>query len=223
MSFRPGAWDGAAGPRTSTSGGSAVRHLVQGDGHGEQQRLVLTRADLDAVGLADPEPLLRDPRDRVAVPLDLVLVVEDVPVRLEILSILDLDLEPIPDADERLVDRRHRPPVALDRHRVAHVELALLDLRHLAPGAVLEHERLADAQRLPVDLVDPVAVLVLDPGVIPDRRELLPHLEAPDLRSVAAMPQESHARTLAPRVPPEHRPKGMTPGARDRTDRQTPT
>ena len=40
--------------------------------------------DLDAVGVADPEPLLRDLGDLVAVALDLVLVVDDVAVDLQV-------------------------------------------------------------------------------------------------------------------------------------------
>ena len=79
---------------------------------------------------------LGDRRDRVAVALDLVLVVDEVALRVHVLAAVDVDREPVADADERLLDRRVRAAGALDHHLVADAELALLDLRDLArrPG-----------------------------------------------------------------------------------------
>jgi hypothetical protein len=56
-------------------GRSAAGHLVDADADSEDERVVLVRGDLDAVGIADSEPALGDLRDLVAASLDLVLVV----------------------------------------------------------------------------------------------------------------------------------------------------
>src|SRR5207237_6860991 len=77
------------------AGRSVTPHLVDRHGQGEQQRLVLTFPDLDAVGLAYPQPLLRHRRDDVPVALDLVLVVEDVALRLEVFAVLDVYVEAV--------------------------------------------------------------------------------------------------------------------------------
>src|SRR5688500_15168193 len=53
---------------------SAARgERVDGDSEREDERGVFAGRHVDAVGLAHAEPLLGDRRDRVAVPLDLVL------------------------------------------------------------------------------------------------------------------------------------------------------
>ncbi len=70
------------------------------------------------------------------------------------------------------------PPGILDLHRVLHPQHALLDLAQLAAGAVLKEQRLPHAQRLAVDLENPLAALVLDPEVVADRDQVLPHLVA---------------------------------------------
>src|SRR5439155_16415448 len=171
-------------------------HVVQRDSQGQEQRLVLAAPDLDPVGVAHAEPLLRDGRDDVAVALDLVLVVDEVAVRLEILAALDVDVEAVADSHQRLVDRRHHLAVALDLHRVADAELLLLDLGDLVAVAVLEDEGVADAERLAVDLVDALPLVVLDPGVVADGGELLSMLEPPALRRVVAVPKESHGQPL---------------------------
>ena len=71
---------GARGHRARRAQRLAAAHVVERDGEGEQQRLVLARGDLDAVGVAHAEPLLGDAGDDVVAALDLVLVVEKVPV-----------------------------------------------------------------------------------------------------------------------------------------------
>jgi hypothetical protein len=55
------------------------------------------------------------------------------------------------------------------------VEHALLDLHQLRAAGVLEDQRLPQSQGLAVDLVDPLAAVVLDPVVIADRDQLLAH------------------------------------------------
>src|SRR5207244_9735490 len=137
-----------------------LRERVDAHRDGEQQRGVLAGGDLDPVGLADAEPSLRDPSDGVAVALDLVLVVDEVPLRAHVAAVLDVDREPVADADERLLHRRHGVAVALDRHLVPDAELPLLDLRDLVAGGVLEDEGLAHAKRLAVDLEYVAALIV---------------------------------------------------------------
>src|SRR5205823_1174872 len=70
---------------------SAATHLVDADGAGEDERVVLAGADLDPVGVAHPEPALRDLGHLVAVPLELVFMLDDVALRLEVGATLHLD------------------------------------------------------------------------------------------------------------------------------------
>src|SRR4051795_12636473 len=104
---------------------------VDRDRDREDERRVLAGRDVDAVGVTHAKPLLGDGRDRVAVALDLVLVVDDVSVRLHVGAVLDVDSEAGADPDQRLVDGRCGVAVALDRHLVADAELALLDPGYL--------------------------------------------------------------------------------------------
>ena len=100
---------------------------------------------------------------------------------------LDVDGEAIPDPDQRLVNGGGGVASALDGDLVADGQLALLDPRDLAAGGILEDEGLAQADRLAVDLVGPVALLVLDPEVVADGEELLAHEEALARALVAAV------------------------------------
>src|ERR1700751_5799905 len=217
----------------------AVGHLVDAHGGGQDQRVVLTRSDLDAVCVADPEPALGDLSDLVAVPFDLELVIDDVPLRAELATALDLDRVPIAQRrDQRFLDRRHGVPVAFDLHRVADRELALLDLEDLFPRGRLEDEGLANPHRLAVDLENAIPAVGLDPVIVADREQLFAHAVA-RAGGVGMAVQESHAvdvprsphRAHRPfRVTPEPRPArvrtprsgGATPGARTATSRDRP-
>ena len=154
--------------------------------------------DVDAVGLPHAKPLLGDRRDGVAVALDLVLVVDDVAVRLHVVAVLDVDGEAVADPDQRLVDGRGGVASALDGDLVADGQLALLDPRDLVARGVLEHEGLAQAKGLAVDLVGPLALLVLDPEVVADRQQLLAHEKPLADLLVAAIAQEAHRPTRRP-------------------------
>jgi hypothetical protein len=94
--------------------------------------------------------------DLAAVGLDLVLVVDDVALRLQVRAVLDTDLPPLPQRrDQRLVHKRH--PIALrsfDLHGVAHVHDLLLDGAQAPALHVLEVEGLAEAERLSVQAED---------------------------------------------------------------------
>ena len=54
---------------------------------------------------------------------------------------------------------------------------------------LVEDEGVPDAERLAIDFVDAIALIVFDPGVVPDRSELLLHLETAPARSVAPISQ----------------------------------
>src|SRR6266480_5485678 len=73
----------------------AARHLIDADGRREDEGFVLTGCDLDSVGVPDPKPTLRDLGDLIALALDLVLVVDDIPLRLHVLAALNLDREAV--------------------------------------------------------------------------------------------------------------------------------
>src|SRR4051812_3394855 len=104
--------------RTCWSGGwragSACRmsHAVDDSGHRQDQARVLSVLDLDAVGVSDTEPLLGDLGDLVASALDLVLMVDDVALDLQVVTVLDLDLEPFAQrGDQGLLHRGELLPV----------------------------------------------------------------------------------------------------------------
>ena len=68
-----------------------------------RERLLVPRCDLDSVGVPDPEPALGHLRNLVAAALDLVLVVDDVPLRVHVVAAFDLDREPVAEpGDQRL-------------------------------------------------------------------------------------------------------------------------
>src|SRR5690606_11606317 len=81
--------------------------------------------------------------------------------------------------DKRLLHQGD--PVALrvlDLHAVLDAQHALLDLQQLIAVAILKYQRLANAQRLAVNLVHALAIPVLDPEIITDGGDLLAHLVA---------------------------------------------
>src|SRR3954465_8208407 len=82
-------------------------------------------------------------------------------------AVRDIDGEAIWDPDQRLVDGRGGVASALDGHLVVDGALALLDPGALFARAVLENERIPQAQRVAVDLVGPFAPVVLDPESSP--------------------------------------------------------
>src|SRR4051794_40688631 len=77
--------------------GADAGQRVDGDRDRQDERRVLARRDVDAVGLAHAEPLLGDLRDGVAVALDLVLVVDDVALRFHVVAVLDVDRKAVAD------------------------------------------------------------------------------------------------------------------------------
>src|SRR3954470_15417204 len=184
---RCGAWR-----RTGSVSG---RQRVDGDRDREDQRRVLACRDVDAVGVAHAEPLLGNRCDRVAVALDLILVVDDVAVGLHVVAVLDVDGEAVADPDQRLVHGGGGLAVALDGDLVADAQLALLDPRGLLARAVFEHEGLPGAKRLAVDLVGALSLAILDPEVVADRQQPFAHHEALAVRPVVP-PQKTHVPTL---------------------------
>lgn len=93
-------------------------------------------------------------------------MVDDVAVRLHVVAVLGIDLEPVANADDRLLDRCRATPVQLDLG--AHGQLLVLDLRHRVAVRVLQHERLTRADHLAVHPVGPMPAIVFDPVVIAD-------------------------------------------------------
>src|SRR3954454_12863521 len=179
---------------------SVVAHLLDADGDGQDQPVVLVGLDLDPVRVAHAQPALGDLGDLLAVALDLVLVVDDVALGRQIVSALDLDRVAVADPDERLLDGRHRSPAALDLHLVAHRELLLLDREQLVARAVLEHERVAHPERLAVDLEGALAAVGLDPVVVADREHLLAQGVARPLGATTVTQSSHHCLAIRRRI-----------------------
>src|SRR4029077_7302620 len=121
---RPASWASrcAGRPSPTDRGGLwlapvGLRELVDAHRRAQQQHLVLSRRDRDPVRLADREPALGDRGHELATGLDLVLVVEDVALRLELGAAGALEREVLAEQrEERLAHCRPHLAVALDVH-----------------------------------------------------------------------------------------------------------
>jgi hypothetical protein len=101
------------------------------------------------------------------------LVVEEVAASLERLAVGQADREPIAEEREQLLlDVADRLIVVGDREGSMEAHQRLLERVQHGPGLVEQVEGPADGD-LAVDLVDPVALVVLDPGVAAEREERL--------------------------------------------------
>ena len=76
---------------------------VDGDGDRQQQHGGVLVVDVDAVGVPGAEPLLGDRGDRVALAFDLVLVVDEVAMRLQVGTVVDVDLEAVAEVVDGFV------------------------------------------------------------------------------------------------------------------------
>ena len=149
----PGAVPLGDGRRGSASG----RQRVDGDRDREDRAGRPRRGRRRRRRVAHAKPLLGDRRDRVAVALDLVLVVDDVPWAF------------MSAPCSTSIAKRSRIPTsalwtvaAVSPPRSIAILSRMLSLRSWiratsSPGGVLEHERLPEAKRLAVDLVGPLA------------------------------------------------------------------
>jgi hypothetical protein len=109
---------------------------------------------------------------------------------------LEVDREPVADADERLLHSR-RASASVDCHLVPDVQLSLLDLGDLVPLGVLKNEGLADAQRLAVHAERAVPGLVLDPVVVAYREQLLAHAVARAAGELVLSASQDYLENLA--------------------------
>src|SRR5918993_3118071 len=97
--------------------GRSVGEMVDANRHREDERVILAWADRHTITLSDPEPALGDVGDRDAIPGDLVLVVEDVALRLHRAPAGQVNGEPVPEGvDDGLPDGGHPLVPAFDRH-----------------------------------------------------------------------------------------------------------
>jgi hypothetical protein len=175
-----------------------TRHHVEGDGASDSEARVHLRSDLDAIGVSDAEPPFRDLGDALAVAHHAVLVVEDVPLDLDVRHPRDTDSEPVADrADNGFLHRRNPFSVLLHRHRVPDMDNLLLDFVLVAGFEVPHFQRVANAECLPVDDEYLLAGLVFDVVVVTDRGESLGHLVAAPLAFFA----DSSTAALVASVP----------------------
>src|SRR5690554_6396455 len=94
-------WAGGFGPSL------IVYHLVDCGRYRKDQCVVLSRGNLHAVGVPDPEPLLRDLGDPVPPGADPVLVVQDVSLDIHLRSVSHPDRPPVAErGDQGFFDRR---------------------------------------------------------------------------------------------------------------------
>ena len=65
-------------------------HLVDADRHCQDDDIILTGLDLNAVGIANAEPFLRDFGNLVTAFTDAVFVIEDIAFDFQVGAVLDL-------------------------------------------------------------------------------------------------------------------------------------
>jgi very-short-patch-repair endonuclease len=119
-----------------------VVDAVQADGDADHQRVILARGDIDAVGVPDPEPFPRDPRDDPVPVADLKLLVDDVPDRLEPPAAGQVDVRPVMQRGEhRLVHGRRHGAVVLYFHGVGERQQLVLDGGERTARRILQYER----------------------------------------------------------------------------------
>ena len=87
-----------------------MRERVDGDGDGEDQHGLALVEHVDAVRVPHAEPLLGDLGDLVAVTLHLVFVIDDVPVHLDVIATVDLDVESVTNPTNAFFTVADRPP-----------------------------------------------------------------------------------------------------------------
>src|SRR5215471_3793083 len=164
-------------------------HRVDHRGGGDDQDVILARRYLDSVGVTDPEPPLGHLGDPLPVPLDRVLVVDDIALNPQVRAVFDLDLPALAQRrDHGLLDQGHPVPARiLDLHAVLDPQHALLDLAQFVTVHVLEPDGLAYPQRLAVQLEHALAPVVLDHVVVPDGDHALAHLVARAVAVPAAL------------------------------------
>jgi hypothetical protein len=122
--------------------------------------------------------------------LDFIVMVNDVAATAEIVSPLSMS-----------VSKRSRIPTSALR-TLARVRLSRSTfIVSRARGASSPESSPARCrhgvtapQRLAVDLVNAIPLVILDPGIIADRNELLLHLKEPTARNIVALSKESHSR-----------------------------
>src|SRR4051812_2304444 len=187
----------------------AVEGQLDGEHGREHEQVVLALGDLDAVGVAQAEPPLRHRRDLVAVALDRELVVEQVAGHLEVARAGNVDGELVSEGREEVLAYVRRL-LAADRHgiRGPQGDEVPLDGRYLLAVGVLDHQAVAQRERLAVDVVRHPPGVVRDVEVVADAEEPRPdHVH--DLESAAPLPPvQRHNRGRRLRAADRLRPSG---------------
>ena len=81
--------------------GLRSRSGVDADCDRQEKCIVSIRLNLDSVRFFDPEPFLRNSRDRLTVLFNLILMINEVAAPMHIGAALNFDLEPVSNTDER--------------------------------------------------------------------------------------------------------------------------
>src|SRR5918993_3543190 len=166
-------------------------HGIDADCDRQEKCIVLIRLNLDSVRFLDPEPFLRNGRDRLTVLFNLILMINEVAVRMHIGAALNFDLEPISNTDERFSNSRLAVRT-LNRHRVAHCEFSLLDLGDLRARGITQHECLANPHRLAVDLERTFPGVGFYPVIVAYGEQLLAHLIPMNVRIAVVAISKPH-------------------------------
>lgn len=174
---------------------------VECGGDREEEHHVFPWGDIYRVGVADPNPLLRDLGDHDVITFDLVFMIEHVALCAEVWAVLNLDTEPGPNRRDQCLLHGGNGVVIweLNLHGVANACLAFLNLVELATLKVLEDQGFAHPQGLPIDPERPKSGSVLDVRIVADREKSFLHDKSPRVVvAVVFVPEYAHPATLLP-------------------------
>src|SRR6266702_6741692 len=153
-----------------------VVHHVNDYRAGQNQDVIGTRSDVHTIGIGYPEPLLRDLRYPVAALVDLILVIQDIALCFHVLSACYVHVEALAQRrDQGFLDRGEHIAIAVNAIRILDVHDLLLDGGQFVALHILKAQVLPYTEGLAINKEDALAQPILNPVVIAECHELLPH------------------------------------------------
>src|SRR5919201_4691431 len=144
-----------------------VLRKVEGQHAGQDEHVVLPRGDVHAVGVGQAEPALGHGGDHLVAARDGVLVLEQIPGHAQVVGPGDVDGEAVHEGTEELLAHfGHLLALARDLVGRAQRRQVAPDLGYLGPRQIAHDERVVQGQDLAIDVIDGLALLVGNVGVL---------------------------------------------------------
>src|SRR6266702_1329394 len=171
-------------PRMSLPGPSIVAlplsplvvHHVNDYRAGQNQDVIGTRSDVHTIGIGYPEPLLRDFRHAVASLVDLIFVIQNIALCFHVLRACHVNVKALAQRrDQGFLDCGEYIAIAVNAIRILDVHDLLLDRGQFVALHILKAQVLPYTEGLAINKEDALAQPILNPVVIAERDQLLPH------------------------------------------------